>query len=213
VIEGYEEVSSEQAEQIISKLIEPFFTEECVRAIMGRRDANSLRGDLLRWQELQRPLPPAQTPLDQFIAFSKQYHPTATHLTASNLQSFQKLLPNYRWNHFFINAFFFDRALSRPDVLFSELIAQGDIEQCCKQLIMRPNVDNQPVYPFTDEDLENLMHIAQLLDDTWTEEMLISQLRLRLNAIEPLFACGAVHHFQGGRYMVASGLRELIRSA
>lgn len=215
IVDGYDELTQTQAGVVSERVLERFVSRACVHMLIARRADFPLQGYALKNPHVIR-LQAIESVADQFTNFANAYYSTAAHLHLDNLETFKRLRPYYQWDHPYINAFLFDRALSRPSTPFDQLVTQKDIEQCCQSLVNRPNGKTGLLRQqrLVSNEFDCLKQIAQQLAKQWTSLELETQLGFKLHdaQVAGLFKRGLIFNVKPTqRYQVADGLRELLR--
>lgn len=202
-VEGYDEVEEPLAVTFAEDLLYPFITKSTARVIMGRRDENLDGVDVLRWTEEAQQLEAAITPGDQLERLIQAQYPGMM----LQLAEIEALVPNYGWNHPYINAYFFHCALSKTDRPLNRRILEDDQRVCCRQLIER---GSRP--PLDEDQFKLLCRIAHDLGREWTEEEFEQTLQMRLDQIELFFEYGAIRQTSqtSHRYHIVDGLYQLL---
>lgn len=210
-VEGYDEVEHALAFRLTNDLLYTFLSQPQTRIVMGRRDLKLQDVDLLRWSDQYVILESDAEGTIQFQSLLKLFA-NADHLPLEKLPALKLQVPDYGWNHYFINGYLFSTALSRPTASFDALITAADREACCQDLILRGG--RRSMATLNLEFLPPLKKIAQQLARSWTEQELQSALQMRATAIEHLFVYGAISHDpeRTQRYRIADGLYELLRA-
>ncbi len=222
LVDGIDEVTPEQAAKIEWQILVPFIEKQCVRMIIAHRDEDALwrglRNDTLRRNDGEQSRyrlsdPPSVD--EQFQKFQAKFYPTATHLTIANLDSFKRSLTHYQWNHPYINAFLFDKALARTSISdVTKLLTADDLRDCLVAVIERRDASNTPRFgALKPETFDCLKRIAKELSDNWTlTELEQLDLKEQDERIKQLFQQGVVLYNPAiKRYQLADGLRELAR--
>ncbi|MDI6769624.1 MAG: hypothetical protein QMD04_08115 [Anaerolineales bacterium] len=210
IVDGYDEVSREQAWEVERRLLDYIIERDCMRMIVAHRDQESLQSDNLRRHQRRifldtlDPLSPAFA-REQFARFVQQQYPAVK----SSLDDWIKDLKHYQWDNPFANAFLFDRAVSRDPGQLSPLNAQ-DLKDCCWKVITRPINGGKPRYSLELYEFSWLVDIAVKLGDEWTAIGLDETCQLTLREIERLFVYGVIVEIPP-RYKIADSLRELLR--
>jgi len=215
-VDGIDEVTPEQAARIEWQILVPFIEKRCVRMIIAHRDEYALRDPLIRRQAERSFLRDLPSVDKQFQKFRAKFYPTATHLTTANLDSFKRSLTHYQWNHPYINAFLFDKALARTSISdVTKLITTKDLRDCLFAVIERRDANGKPRFgELKQETFDCLKRIAKALPDDWTLTDLGTKLGLKEQdeCIKQLFQYGVVFYdSKTKRYQLADGLRELAR--
>jgi len=221
LVDGLDEVKSDQAQQVEEQILKPFVERQCVRMIIAHRDEDALwrglRNDTLRrnnGEQSRYCLSDLPSVDEQFQKFRDKFHPTATHLTTANLDSFKRSLIHYQWNHPCINAFLFDKALARSGTDVTKLITADDLHDCLFAVIERRDANGKPRFgEMKKETFDCLKRIAKELPDDWTLPDL-GKLGLKEQdaVMKELFGQGIVfNNPQSQRYRIAIGVRELAR--
>lgn len=218
LVDGLDELSDAQALLVESQILEPFIRTPNIRMIIAHRDEHKLRnstlrrnnGDQTRLRLEPLPLPSVQ---EQFQKFKDAFHPSATHLTNTNLQELCKSLEFYRWDHPFINNFLFDTALKRTGVAIAQILTSKDLDDCLRAVIQRPKDANKPRFELHPQMIDALKAIAEKLSDDWTLTDLVNLgYQDRDPITQQLFSAGiAFYNPQSRRYQLADGIRELVR--
>jgi hypothetical protein len=222
LVDGLDEVKSDQAQQVEEQILKPFVERQCVRMIIAHRDEDALwrglRNDTLRrnnGEQSRYRLSDLPSVDEQFQKFRDKFHPTATHLTTANLDQFKHSLTHYQWNHPYINAFLFDKARARTDITdVTKLLTADDLRECLFAVIERRDASGTPRFgELKKETFDCLKRIAKELPDDWTlTDLEKLGLKEQDERIKQLFQYGVVFYNPGiKRYQLADGLRELAR--
>jgi hypothetical protein len=218
LVDGIDEVRPEQAIKVEEQVLRPFIGKPCIRMIIAHRDDYGLKNDTLRrnnGEQSRLRLSDLPAVDEQFQKFQAKFYPTATHLTTANLDQFKHSLTHYQWNHPYINAFLFDKALARTGISdVTKHLTTDDLRDCLFAVIERRDEHDKPRFgELKQETFDCLKHIAKELPDNWT---LIDLEKLGLKeqdeCIKQLFQYGVVfYNSKTKRYQLADGLRELAR--
>lgn len=217
LVDGLDEVTPHQAAKVEWEILQPFIDRRCIRMIIAHRDEYVLKNPLKNQSErffLGNP-PSAD---EQFRKFKDKFFPDATHLTSANFDQFKSSLKHYQWNHPYINAFLFDKALQRTTSNVTQLLTPADLRKCLFAVIERRDKNNQPRFgELKEETFDCLKRITthEWPDArTWTLTDLETKLGLKEQdeCIQSLFTCGiAFYNPAVRRYQLADGIRELAR--
>ncbi|MBI5303745.1 MAG: hypothetical protein HY868_16535 [Chloroflexi bacterium] len=226
IVDGYEEVEKKIRQDVDEQILERFLSRECIRMFIALRDEGSIDSFVLRKNQClpSMPLDALADPVEQFLGFVKKHYPTVQNLTFGQLQALplmqghESVLPDctgYNWDHPYINAFLFDRAVPRATSFPVSVLTRTDISGCIDNLIRRPDQNGKPRYmPLTQNVLDCLIQIARSLDKEWTSDEL-EKLKLDINddLINQLFQYGIIFNSTNSaqRYKVSEGLWELLR--
>ncbi|CAG0962189.1 hypothetical protein ANRL3_00951 [Anaerolineae bacterium] len=227
VVDGYEEVEEKIRQDVDEQILERFFNRpECIRMLIALRDEGSIDSFVLRKNQClpSLPLDALADPTMQFSEFVKKHYPQVQNLTFGQLkalpliQGHESGLPritSYNWDHPYINAFLFNRALSRAMGSPASVLTRNDISECISNLIRRPDQNGHSRYmPLTLDVLGCLTKIAQSLDKEWTSDELESlDLDINDDRINQVFQYGIIFNSTNSaqRYKVSDGLWELLR--
>lgn len=215
LVDGLDEISTDQAAKIEWEILERFIGKPCTRMIIAHRDEYTLKNPLKNRTErffLSAPL----SVDEQFKRFKNRFYASATHLTATNLAEFKCSLKHYQWNHPYVNAFLFDKALARISISdVTRLLTAEDLRECLYAVIERRDDKGNPRFgELKAETFECLKRIASDLPNDWSLTDLLKQLGLREQdeCMKQLFEYGvAFYNPTIRRYQLADGLRELAR--
>ena len=126
LVDGYDEVPVEQAVTISRAILDHFLTD-CTRLILGIRDPIIPRTYVIKSSENHLKLMDIKiNPEDHFVRFKTCFYPNAVHLDVVNLSQWQSTIAGYNWQHPYINAFLFDRALSANPANFPNLLTPNE---------------------------------------------------------------------------------------
>lgn len=211
IVEGYDEIDHNLAIRLAQDLLYVFLGYSQARIVMGRRDITLRDVDLLRMADYPVLLHADASGLDQFQSILRCF-PEATHLSDVELPRLQLLVPDYQWNHYFVNGYLYATALERQGAPFQSLITTDDCERCCRDLVFR---SGRHAPPAGDPDpIALLKRIAKELARNWTEPDLQRVIGRRLIDVEHLFLLGAIarHPVSIQRFCIADGLYEILRT-
>ncbi len=215
IVDGYDEVSASQAEEIGFQLLDRLMERSCTRMLIAHRDEWGIRGQVITrnkraiWLNEYDPLPDdfAKKQFDNFLGLNQ--------LAAGNLDidHWMKVeLKHYCWDHPFINAYLFHCALQgRPGELQS--LSSQDLEDCCKEAIERRNAAGFPTHPpLSPQEWKLLVDLATSLPDEWSASDLesIGVPNILDPRLKKLFEYGLIFN-NGPFYRVAPGIRELLQ--
>jgi hypothetical protein len=206
LVDGYDEVSVEQALVVGRSILDHFLSVKCTRVIMGIRDLFVRRTLIMRQSEEHFALKDGLSTYDQFVLFKRKYYPDVTDLDETNLNKLKSVVVEYEWDHPYINAFLFDRALKASQLSSREWLLQKDLRECCESLINRW----RPAL-ISDDSFNLLKMIAKQLGPTWTARDLRS-IGVNEDELEELFKLGVIYNQDNGRRQVSYGLRPLLRN-
>ncbi|MBN2386395.1 MAG: hypothetical protein JXB85_05195 [Anaerolineales bacterium] len=221
IVDGYDEISPEQAAVVSLRLLDRFLDRDCTRMLIAYRDPWRLDGAARRTQRTlylleASPLSEdfAKTQFEQLRELACQEPQSGRYPQAQEF-SFERLktLPlEYPWNHPFINAFLFDRLL-RCDPARRTLLSQQDLLDCCTAVITRPTPGGVPCYAMLEPEVfECLVDLAAGLAEEWNSADL--EAAGLPNVLDPrmkkLFQYGLITDHVP-YYRVGEGLRELLR--
>ena len=216
--DGLDDVSSAQASKIEEQILRPFIGKKCVQMIIAHRDEYGLQNDTLRrnnGEESRIRLSELPSVQEQFQKFKDRFYSDVSHLTSTNLDPFLRSLTRYQWNHPYVNAFLFDKALVRVGSDATRLLATDDLRECLYAVIERRDETGKPRFgELKKETFDCLKRIASELPDDWSLTDLLKKLGLREQdeCMKQLFEYGvAFYNPTTKRYQLAVGLRELAR--
>lgn len=214
LVDGLDEAPPDQAAKIEWEILERFIGKQCVRMVIAHRDEYTLKNPLKNQAErFFLSIPPSVE--EQFQKFKKWFYKDVTPPTETNLDQFKRLLTHYQWNHPYINAFLFDKALQRVASDVTQLLTTDDLRECLYAVIERRDKDGKPRFgALKGETFDCLKQIAKGLPNTWSLADLLRQLGLREQdeCMKQLFEYGvAFYNPTIRRYQLADGLRELAR--
>jgi hypothetical protein len=214
IVDGYDEITEDQAKTFSKRVLEPFISRSCIRMIIAYRDEWTLQGDALRRNLATPPLRIGTVDKSFSIQQFKRLYPDIP-LTDEQLDSWMNQFQHYNWNIPLINdilfAIGFQGNLSTPRTLDDQ-----NIYDCFKEAIERPDSKGVPRYEKLDrQQFELIYQIAKQLPDEWSStaveqhfEMSSSFYRdphiLRFFGLGLIVSSDIIHQ-------IAPGLRELLR--
>ena len=217
LVDGYDEIDPSGRGELNRKLLEFFVSAGCTKIIIARRQQNSLMSDILRRMEKNIELAELMSTVfckKQFQNIKDTFHANKTHLTETNLDEFLSTLPEYHWNHPYINGYLFDCALSNIRGTHPTWLTNENLEECCKDLVRRPdNFGNSRHLELTPSEFVTLIRIAHLDTPNWTQIQLRRQLGIDILSLESLFDRGLLINLHNSLYYsINNGLRGILRS-
>jgi hypothetical protein len=220
IVDSFEEVDEASREELEDKILFPVIDRDCTRLLISYRDDLALPG-VLKWKESRFKLmvmegPEAFSQLDTRIQNWSNLPipvPVADSLPANLLAQLglPAMLPPYLWNHPGINSILLGCVVTRWQLKSASLLLQAeDLKHCIGEI-------TQSGGNILDEDYIRLLtRLAIELGDDWTSDNLREQLKTSLEdkRIDEFFRRGIVFNIEGtSRYMIADGLRELLRAS
>jgi len=225
LVDGYDDVSEEQALVVSDRILAPFVGDDCWRMIIARREERRLINFKLRNSEETDKevlakikslfsVTGADFVYEQFQRFIPAYHKNIT-VDKRIFEIWAGAFSQYTWNHPFINAYLFDQATSNSSTALSTLTC-AQLMDCFKATIQRRSPEApKPIEKISDSAFDILRKIACEAGESWTELDFEEQLGLKYprKELEPLFESGIIVPAGNGysRYKVADGLREFLR--
>lgn len=217
IVDGYDEITKEQAEVISRRILERFIEQRCIRMLIAHRAEWKIEGDSIRRNQRKLFLH-QEDPLSRDFA-RKQYKALFIDKFPKqpifNPNNWMNQLQHYQWDHTLINAFLFLRGLDQGPRPLRKLI-DDDFIDCCQTVIQRPDSAGNPRYPALANNEFNVLHsIATQLDPEWTQnevEKLLSILFFQDKTIGKLYDLGLICESSPNinHYEIAAGLRELL---
>lgn len=215
IVDAYDELKSEEEASFFSnQILEPLIRSDCVRMLIPRRDDIKLQGIRLRFEEELVTWSPQDT-----ILIDDQYRLYLTPFPFT-LEDLKNVLPDYKWNHPFINDFLLNRALENYNHGRALLNIPNDLKNCITALIVRYADDEMggagvqagrnrfpPLPDLTSKVLFQLLE----LPEQWTDLDLRKQIKRNLSDphIKELFAYSLI--VRGDIfYHIADGVREIL---
>jgi hypothetical protein len=213
LVDGYDEIGKndnrEYETAVIRKkssIISCFGDCTQIRMVLGLREEMVYRTITMRQSESKMEMDTDLGVYAQFERFKNQHYPNARHLHLEKLSAWQSaVVKEYAWQHPYINAFLFDRALSKPEEPFP-YVNRDDLEECCLHLINRDRHKT-----LSNAGFERLQQIAQKLEPAWTDRGLLT-IGINQTQINELFDFGTIDNLQTGKRKIIDGLRELLRN-
>lgn len=207
--DGYDELSESQAVFFSESILKHFTTRDCVRLLIGRREERSLQGWTLRNKQRILSLKGKDPVIvdDQMVKYPAGF-------TSYALDKLKAELPDYKWNHPFINAFLINRANLNSRASAHLVRSPEDLKKCCIDLMTRPTNGRLKYSPPSDEQFNLLQSLAKL-GPKWTDIELRARQDLGVSISSPivnsLFEYGVLTR-EDVFYQVADGLREILCS-
>ncbi|MGQ9832820.1 MAG: AAA family ATPase [Candidatus Villigracilaceae bacterium] len=222
IVDGYDEMSEQQAETLNLRILQPFLARPCTRLLLAHRVEWKAQGLLSYKRQVlflsEEDLSP-KFAQEQFKRLFAETHPGAK---TPDPTGWMSKLRHYRWNHPFINRFLFERGLGGDASSFRALTEQ-DFYDCCQAVVERPDAPGGPRYSrLTKEEFTVLHQLATRLPETWAEtdctKLLGISSMISDSRLMRLFEAGLISNLPSTQaklssplYQVNNGIRELLK--
>jgi hypothetical protein len=213
IVDGYDEITEEQAKAFSKRVLEMFISHDCIRMILAYRDDWKLQQDTLRLNESNPQL--HITNVDKSFAIEQFQLLFPSHLGMDrDLLTWMNQLQHYQWNIPLINRILFQKGFNSNPLSLRPLENQ-DFYECFKLAIERPDSSGKSRYEMlTPEQFKLIHNIAIQLPNEWSataveEHFEISNFYMDDRVIH-FFDLGLIEQ-EGNIHQIVSGLRGLLR--
>ncbi|MEK7326490.1 MAG: AAA family ATPase [Chloroflexota bacterium] len=204
IVDALDDALEAQARQLEKLLLEPFWSNNCVRILVAMRDDHRLYSAVLRGGERLFPL---TTLSEEDATLQLQQRASDAELKTPVPDDLLGIIPPYDWRTPGINSFLSRCAAANREA--SQPLLSADDLRACRRAVIGPQLDN-----YHDGYLVKLSQ----LDDTWTEDTFAQQCNLTVSEAgdiaQKFFTLGIVTRPDRvpNRRKIVDGLRELMQA-
>jgi hypothetical protein len=213
IVDGYDEITEDQAKTFSKRVLEPFISRSCIRMIIAYRDEWTLQGDALRRNLATPPLHIGTVDREFATRQFQRLYPYNSS-TADQLDKWMSKFQHYKWNIPLINDILFAKGL-QSNLPASRVLNDQDLYDCFKEAIERPDSKGVPRYEKLDrQQFELIYKIAKQLPCEWSSTAVEQRFGMSSFYLDPhirrFFELGLIVQ-DDIIHQIAPGLGELLR--